>query len=44
MCEKDNKTVMLEVTFAKRTKAEYELTFKSREDIGDVENLASKLK
>jgi hypothetical protein len=37
MYEEDNKTVMVEVTFANQRKVEYELTLKSREDIGDVD-------
>lgn len=35
---------MVEVTFANQRKFEYELTLKSREDIGDVDILESKLK
>jgi hypothetical protein len=44
MYEEDNKTVMVEVTFANQRKVEYELNLKSREDVGDVDILESKLK
>jgi hypothetical protein len=44
MDEEDNKTVMVEITFDNQRKAEYELTFKSREVICDVDILESKLK
>jgi hypothetical protein len=44
MYDEDNKTVMVEVTFANQRKFEYEFTLKSREDIGDVDILESKLK
>lgn len=44
MYEEDNKTVIVEVTLDNQRKSEYELTFKSREDICDVDILESRLK